>query len=270
MPVFNGLPLIKASIASLQCQTYQNWECIVIDDGSTDGTSLYLDSLGDDRFRVYHQTNQGRPVARQKALDLANGKYLAMLDAGDLYHPDKIEKQVQILEARPEISLVTTSMCSFGTKNENIYIRGVEHTLEVVFTGINHPTHAPSLLRMDRAKLCEYNPTLLLGEDQDFLEKYLKKGDSFIRLSDVYYYYSELDSVSKTKIRKNYFLYVVKYFKERNLRLATSFIMKYMYSVMIFPFISIDKLLARRGRKPTDNQYNQYELYCKRLVDSIL
>ena len=78
MPVFNGLKLIHASIASLLAQTYSNWECIIVDDGSTDGTSEYLDSLQDIRFRVVHfKENLGRPFARQKALELANGKYLA-------------------------------------------------------------------------------------------------------------------------------------------------------------------------------------------------
>lgn len=270
MPVFNGMPLIKASITSLLNQTYKQWECIIIDDGSNDGTSDYLDQLKDHRFRIYHQINKGRPMARQRALDLAKGKYLAMLDAGDLYHPEKIEKQVKLMETRADIALVTTAMCSFGTSNNHIYIRGVENSVEVFFNGRNHPTHAPSLLRVDRAKLCKYNPLLQLGEDQDFLEKYLKQGDAFIRLSDVYYYYSELDSVSKSKIRNNYFLYAVKYFKERNYFVSTSFILKYIYSIIVFPFLSIDKILARRGSKPTFEQYNQYKMYCKTLVDNII
>ena len=66
MPVYNGLPLIKASVESILKQTYTNWECIIVDDGSTDGTSAYLDSLSDSRFVVHHFVkNQGRPVARQ-------------------------------------------------------------------------------------------------------------------------------------------------------------------------------------------------------------
>lgn len=270
MPVYNGLPLIKASIESLLLQTYENWECIVIDDGSIDGTSEYLDTLDDARFRVYHQINMGRPIARQRALDLANGTYLAMLDAGDLFHPEKLRKQVLLLESNSDISLVTTAICSFGTSNEHIYIRGTEITRNEIFTGNNHPTHAPSLLRMDRAKLCKYNPTLKLGEDQDYLEKYLKPGDTFIHLSDIYYYYSELDSVSKSKIRKNYYLYAIKYFKERNIKLSLSFTLKYIYSVLVFPFISIDKILSRRGRKPTEDQFKQYKFYCKQIIDQIL
>lgn len=266
IPVFNGLPLIKASIESLLNQTYTNWECIIIDDGSNDGTSEYVDQLNDVRFKVFHQENKGRPIARQRALDNANGKYLGMLDAGDLYHPEKLQRQVQILEDRSDVVLVTSAMCSFGTMKDAIYIRGAEKTHDEVFHGTNHPTHAPSLMRMDIAKQCKYNPELLLGEDQDFLEKYLNKGDSFVRLADVFYYYSELDSVSKGKIRRNYYLYAVKYFREHKIKQSLIFSLKYLYAIVAFPFISIDTLLSKRGRKPSSEQFEQYQKFCKQLV----
>lgn len=266
MPVFNGLPLIKASIESLLNQTYKNWECIIIDDGSNDGTADYVDLLTDVRFKVFHQENKGRPIARQRALDNAKGKYLGMLDAGDLYHPEKIQRQVQILEARPEVVLVTSAMCSFGTQKDAIYIRGAAKTYDEVFRGMNHPTHAPSLMRMEIAKQCKYNPGLILGEDQDFLERYLNTGDIFVRLSNVFYYYSELDSVSKDKIRRNYYLYAVKYFKEQKFRQSFIFTLKYFYAIVAFPFISIDTLLSKRGRIPTNDQLEQYNKYCKKLV----
>ena len=99
MPVYNGLPYIKASLESLYRQSYSNWECIVVDDGSTDGTTQFLNSLTDKRIRVFRfKKNKGRSAARQKALEEACGKYLAMLDADDIYHPEKLKKQVDILE----------------------------------------------------------------------------------------------------------------------------------------------------------------------------
>jgi hypothetical protein len=157
-------------------------------------------------------------------------------------------------------------MCSFGTQKDSIYIRGAENTYDEVFRGMNHPTHAPSLMRMEIAKRCKYNPGLLLGEDQDFLERYLNTGDTFVRLSDVFYYYSELDSVSKSKIRRNYYLYAVKYFKEHKYEQSFIFSLKYLYAIVAFPFISIDTLLSRRGRKPNNDQLEQYNNFCKKLV----
>lgn len=266
MPVYNGMPLIKASIESIKKQTYDNWECIIIDDGSTDGTSEYLNTLNDERFVVFHQPNGGRPVARHKALELAKGKYIAMLDAEDLYHPEKIEKQVRIMEERPEVAIVTTAMCSFGTNTDKLYVRGALQDEEVVFNGRNHPTHAPSLMRAEVAKKCSYNPVLKLGEDQDFLEKYLNVGDKYIRLADVFYYYSELDSVSKYKIRRNYYLYVIKYFKEKKYQMSAVFLIKYIYSLIVFPFQSIDSILAKRGRQPTERQRKEFITYCEPIV----
>lgn len=269
MPVYNGLPLIKASVESIKRQTYTNWECIIIDDGSTDGTSDYLDTINDDRFVIFHQPNGGRPVARQKALELANGKYIAMLDAEDVYHPDKLMKQVCILEDRLDIAIVSTAMCSFGTNTDKLYVRGAHSDEEVVFNGSNHPTHAPSLMRAEIAKKYSYNPVLKLGEDQDFLEKYLSIGDKYIRLADVFYYYSELDSVSKYKIRRNYYLYITKYFKEKKYKMSVIFFLKYIYALVVFPFHSIDSILAKRGRQPNKKQMVEFEKYCKQLIESI-
>lgn len=127
MPVYNGLPMIKASVTSLLNQTYTDWECIIVDDGSTDGTSEFLDTLTDSRFKVVHlHNNSGRAIARQTALDAAHGEFIAMLDADDLYHPDKLKRQVDFLINHPEISLVSSAICSFGTASDLKYKRQIQ------------------------------------------------------------------------------------------------------------------------------------------------
>lgn len=267
MPVYNGLPLIKASIASLQKQKYDNWECIIVDDGSTDGTSQYLDSIKDIRFVIHHlEKNSGRPVARQKALEMAKGKYIAMLDAEDLYNPKKIKRQVDILDNHPEYALVTTAMCSFGSKTENLYVRGASSDEIVDFDGNSTPAHAPSLMRSEIAKKCKYNHSLKLGEDVDFLEKYLCISGKYYRMHEVLYYYSELNSVSKDKIRKNYWLYIWKYREQKNYKKMFVYASKYFYSIIVFPFVSIDSILVKRGRNATDEEHMQFNLYCRPLI----
>lgn len=267
MPVYNGYPLIKASIASLQKQNYSNWECIIIDDGSTDDTSKYLDSIKDDRFRVYHlEKNSGRAIARQKALELCKGEYIGMLDAEDLVHPNKFIKQVKYLEAHKDCSLVTSSICSFGSKTDMLLIRGDNSTGVIEFNGDNHPIHASSLYRAKIAKKCTYNPLLRLGEDQDFLEKYLSYNTKYYILDEVLYYYSELDSVTKDKIIKNYYLYIVKYYRQRNYRKSLIYLMKYIYSKIVFPFVSIETILYKRGRKATVKERNEFNKFCKPLI----
>lgn len=271
MPVYNGYPLIKASIASLKNQNYNNWECIIIDDGSTDETVNYLDTIQDKRFIIYHlEKNSGRAIARQKALELCKGKYIGMLDAEDLVHPDKLHIQVEFLEKNKKFSLVTSSICSFGTKTDMLLVRGTKNLSENVFNGKNHPCHAPSLYRANIAKQCFYNPFLRLGEDQDFLEKYLSYNPNFFVFPKVLYYYSELDSVTKQKIIKNYSLYILKYFKERNFKRTFTFVLKYIYGNIVFPFVPIERLLHKRGRPLTESEKDDFNRYCKPLINKVI
>lgn len=268
MPVYNGYPLIKASVESLKRQNYSNWECVIVNDGSTDETTVYLDSIQDCRFVIHHlEKNSGRAVARQKALELCNGKYIGMLDAEDLVHPDKLRLQVEYLEKHSDVSLVTCALCSFGTKTDMLLVRGAEKDCDVVFTGKNHPVHAPSLYRAEIAKKCRYNPVLRLGEDQDFLEKYLAYNPKYHIFRNVMYYYSELDSVTKHKIVNNYYLYVLKYFKQKNYKMSFIFLLKYIYGKIVFPFMSIDDILYKRGRRVTDREAEDFTKYCRSIVD---
>ncbi len=252
IPVYNGMPLLQYSIKSLLNQTYSRWECIIVDDGSTDGTLDYLKSLTDPRFRVFSfGKNKGRAHARQKALDEARGEFIAMLDADDLYHPEKLERQVSFLVHNPDVSLVSASMCSFGLKCDVTYKRAQDEGIKK-FDG-NVPPHASSMMRSDIAKGFKYNPALRLGEDADFLKKYLT-GRQYALQSDILYYYSELDSVTKTKLRKYYTNGMTAGLKEISSGLVAKggirFLLslgKYIVAKTVYPFIDINKILERRG-----------------------
>ncbi len=267
MPVYNGLPLIKASIESLRQQSYANWECIIVDDGSNDGTSEYLDTLNDVRFVVHHfNENHGRPIARQKSLELASGEFIALLDAGDLYHPNKLNLQVKLLTQNSGIALVGSRICSFGTSCNKLYVRGRATSTPVVFSGQDVPCHATCLLRTEIAKKISYNPKLKLGEDVDFLERYMKD-KRYVVLNEVLYYYSELDSVNKLKISQSYYIYAKKYIRELELKKAALFSLKYLYSKLIFPFISIDDILSRRGQIADKHTEDEFKRYCSKIIN---
>lgn len=118
MPVYNGEKTLPLAVASLIHQTYSHWKCYIVNDGSTDGTKAYLDSLRDDRFVIIHfEKNKGRPYARQAALDLAEGKYLDFLDADDFYHSEKLEKQVKEFKDNNELALVSCILASFDSND---------------------------------------------------------------------------------------------------------------------------------------------------------
>lgn len=266
MPVYNGMKLIHASIASLCAQTYTNWECVIVDDGSVDGTTEYLDTLNDRRFIVVHfEKNQGRPFARQKALELANGKYLAMLDAEDIYRKNKLEEQVRIMENHPEIILVSSAICSFGIKTELKRRRGTDRVKIIEYSGENAPIHASSMLITERAKKFRYNYNLNFGEDADFLRRYLKGGSYYLD-PNILYYYSEFDSVTKQKILSSYKNRMYYTASKGNLYAATQICIKYLTQYFRFKFISTDEALSSRGKQLSNEEEIDFHLECEPFI----
>lgn len=99
IPAFNAERFIAKTLASAQAQTYENIELVVVDDGSTDGTRSIVETLGaaDKRLRLFSTPNRGVARARNLGIENARGAYVAFLDADDLWHPTKIERQVEAL-----------------------------------------------------------------------------------------------------------------------------------------------------------------------------
>ena len=92
MPVYNAERFIRFALDSVVRQTYSDWECICVDDGSTDGSGAVLDEYAakDERFRVVHQANGGEGPARNAGMDLASGEIVAFLDSDDVWHPEAL------------------------------------------------------------------------------------------------------------------------------------------------------------------------------------
>ncbi|MBB3140055.1 glycosyltransferase family 2 protein [Halomonas organivorans] len=99
MTVRNGLPYLHEAVDSIRNQTYENWEAVIVDDGSTDQTLAYLREVEsqDDRFRIFAGQGCGRGKALNMALKNARGLYVANLDADDLSHPQRLEMQAEII-----------------------------------------------------------------------------------------------------------------------------------------------------------------------------
>ena len=100
MPAYNSERYIEEAIKSVICQTYREWELLVIDDGSTDCTAALVEAvaLKDSRVKLVRlKFNQGVAAARNKGLELAKGRYIAFLDSDDLWLPQKLEKQIAFM-----------------------------------------------------------------------------------------------------------------------------------------------------------------------------
>ncbi len=98
---YNYGHFLAEAIQSVLDQTFQDWELIVVDDGSTDNTREVVAAFADPRIRYMHQPNRGNPAARNTALKVAVGEYVAFLDADDVWFPEKLEKQVAHLDSLP-------------------------------------------------------------------------------------------------------------------------------------------------------------------------
>lgn len=101
-PAYNAGVYIRDTIRSVLMQTYPNLEHIIIDDGSTDDTAEIVRAFPDSRIIYLYQKNSGQSTARNAGIAAAKGKYIAFLDADDLFLPDKLFEQVSYLETHPD------------------------------------------------------------------------------------------------------------------------------------------------------------------------
>lgn len=108
MPAFNAAAYIQAAVESILAQTYPNWELLIVNDGSTDATAAILNLFHDQRIRIFEQPNRGEAVARNRALQEAQGEWLAFLDADDQFLSDYLEKALAFLKERPDLNAVYT------------------------------------------------------------------------------------------------------------------------------------------------------------------
>ena len=105
VPVYKAERYIAETLRSLLAQTYQNFEAIIIDDGSPDGSLEICQQFKDPRIRIIQQKNRGLAGARNTGIRQATGDYIAILDADDLWRPEKLEKHVMHLQSSPAIGL---------------------------------------------------------------------------------------------------------------------------------------------------------------------
>ena len=119
IPVYNRERLITESVSSVLDQTYQNYEIIIVDDGSTDQTPEVIKNLAAEhpnKIKILKQSNQGPGAARQFGLDHAQGEYIQFLDSDDLILPNKFELFVEAFESenKPDIVYATTHYYEIG------------------------------------------------------------------------------------------------------------------------------------------------------------
>jgi len=119
MSVFNGARTLREAVDSILSQTFTDFEFIIIDDGSTDGTWGILNGYDDPRIRLLrNEENIGLTRSLNKGLALVQGEYIARMDADDISLPERLERQVDCLDSRPEVGVVGTNYWELTPTNE--------------------------------------------------------------------------------------------------------------------------------------------------------
>ncbi len=186
IPVYNGEKYIEEAIKSVQSQTLENWEVIIVDDGSTDSTLEILSNLiqTESRIHLFHHegnVNKGVSETRNLALSHCSGQYIALLDCDDYWNPHKLEVQSQILDQNITIGIV---YCLLETKFESKFdfpkICGtysssgiIDHSFSKVLQGEVWIPNSSALIRKSLIHKTTKYRRLKCNEDQLFFSEIL-------------------------------------------------------------------------------------------------
>ena len=171
--MYNAAPYLAETLQSLFAQTFQDYEILAIDDGSTDDT-LSMARSYEPRLRIFTQKNSGPAAARNLGFQHAQGEYLAWLDSDDLWHPELLETQVAFLDRHPNIGLVYAEswIMSQPGKSRVIFDKvgyTVSPDLKLLLYGDCIPTNTIVMRRSCYDTVGGMNESLIRAEDHEYL-----------------------------------------------------------------------------------------------------
>jgi glycosyltransferase involved in cell wall biosynthesis len=177
VPVYNGAATIRTSLQSVFAQSWKAFECIVVDDGSTDGTGEIIRATWP-QVKVIHQQNQGVSAARNNGIRHASGTLLAFQDADDYWMPGKLEAQVKVFSENPDVVLVNTGV-TFRVRDFDTTAAAIDGSLQnngyEIFSDLGELLKNPFLatpsvmVRTDVAReVGGFDRSLICAEDVDF------------------------------------------------------------------------------------------------------
>lgn len=171
MSVYNGEKYLGEAIDSIVQQTFTDFEFIIINDGSTDGTIQILKSYNDPRIVVINQFNAGLTKSLNKGIDLARGKYIARMDSDDISLPERLKKQVDFMETNAEVGVCGTWVSAFKPDCSVVWRYPVEPEIIRSFLLFWVPLAHPSVI-FRRSLLVEkklfYSEEFIYAQDYEF------------------------------------------------------------------------------------------------------
>jgi glycosyltransferase involved in cell wall biosynthesis len=209
VPCYNNGNYLAEALESVLTQTYATWECIILDDGSTDNSARVAQAYTekDKRFSYIYQINKGVSAARNAAIKTSSGKYILPLDADDKLSPEYVTEAVKVLEKNNDIKLVYCKAELFGKKKGSWNIPAYSYKQLL----IENLIFCSAVFRKnDFEKTRGYNEKMALGfEDWEFWLTFLSDTDKVFQLPGVHFYYrinktsrnTELDIEKQKQLR---------------------------------------------------------------------
>jgi len=209
IPFYNAESYLADAIRSVFAQTYQDWELLLIDDGSSDSSLEIARSISDPRVRVISDGKNKKLAARlNEVTRLASHDYIARMDADDLMPSKRIEQQLKILNDNKNFDLVSCGTYSIGNDNSLKGYRGkaeASYTFDGLLTKAQLFLHAGLVARKTWYERNRYDESLSVGQDTELWLRAAKSGDfNAISIAEPLYMYREDGNVTKNKLLRAY------------------------------------------------------------------
>ena len=266
VPVYNVAQYLEKSIASIQKQTYQNLEIILVDDGATDESGRLCDAIAeqDDRVSVLHKKNEGLSQARNDGMKQAHGDYLIFIDSDDYIHPEMIQSLYeQLIQEDADVSscgvmnVYANDESPQSANQDDYFVCDSQTFLRKYLIGEKIPgTICNKLIRREIATGLSF-PKELIYEDAYYHFDLIKLAKKYVVNTKPYYYYFHRgDSITTKPYAEKDLAYIDIYQKFYNevmknypdLKEVAFFRLAYAH------FFILDKMLL-------DDQYKQFEAY---------
>jgi len=208
VPVFNRAHLIERTLKSVLAQTCQDFEIIVVDDGSKDDIEAAIAAIGDPRIRLIRQENGGGGAARNNGIENALGQYIAFLDSDDLFMPDKLERYAREFPV-PETTVLYSSMNvdrgvdKYWVRPDRAITDG-EDVGEYLFCANQLMQTSTLVVPSALAKKVKFDPALRRGQDLDFCIRLQRAGGVFRMLNEPLTIWFDDTEAGRTSYVKGY------------------------------------------------------------------
>ena len=203
VPFYNSERTMRLALRSVFAQTYENWELILVDDGSTDGSPAIAQSVKDSRVRVVSDgANKGLARRLNQIARLANGDYIARMDADDVMHPERLASQIEYLEANPGVDVVASAAYIIDENDAPTGVRSLNPLDLRPRAALRHGlfVHPSVTGRAEWFRNNPYDDAFLGSEDRELWVRTLNTS-SFAKLPRPLLFYRENDRAARQYLK---------------------------------------------------------------------